>query len=55
MNKKLEVGQRWAHFEDDNTWAIYEIIDLCDSGRIEDAIVKKTIMELLVKFTTMDI
>lgn len=42
MNKKLEVGQRWAHFKDDNNWGIYEIINILPSGLIEDTVIKQT-------------
>jgi hypothetical protein len=43
MNKKLEVGQKWAHIDiDGKEWAIYEIINIDEDGNIEDAIIKQT-------------
>ncbi len=42
MDKELKVGQRWAHIDSDNEYAIYEILDIYENGTIEDAIIQKS-------------
>jgi hypothetical protein len=42
MDKELRIGQKWAHIDSNNNYAIYEIIDIYEDGTIEDAIIEKS-------------